>query len=193
MKNNTKFIYGVVALAFLLSVAGISIGFAAMSSTLTINGQAEVVPASWKIKFKDLSSATIEGDAEVVTAPQITSDTHIGNYDVKLSKPGDSVTYTFKVANEGTIDAELSSYTFATPTITGTGASAAADAEIVTNNLVYTLTYNDGTAIQVNDELAKESNKTLKLTVAYDSNATALPANEVDITGMDVTFTYSQK
>ncbi len=193
MKGNTKFIYGVVAIAFLLSVAGISIGFAAMSSTLTVSGQAEVVPASWKIKFKELSSATIAGAAEVVTAPQIVSDTHIGDYDIKLSKPGDSVTYTFKVANEGTIDAELSSYTFATPTFTGTGATASADETIVRNNLVYSLTYSDGTAVQVNDELAKETSKTLKLTVGYDANATDLPTAKVDISGMDITFTYSQK
>lgn len=193
MKNNTKFLYGVIAVAFLLSVVGISVGFAAMSSNLNVKGQSEVVPASWKIKFKDISNPITTGTAEVVTAPQIESDTHIGNYDIKLSMPGDSVTYTFKVANDGTIDAELSNYTFATPTITGTGDSAANDASIVSNNLVYTLTYADGTPIQKNDELAKKSDKTLKLTVAYDANATELPLNQVDISGMDITFTYGQK
>ncbi len=193
MKNNTKFLYGIVAVAFLLSVIGISVGFASMSSSLDVKGQAEVVPASWKIKFKDLSSATINGSATVVTAPQIESDTHIGDYDVTLSMPGDSVVYTFKVANNGTIDAELSDYTFATPTITGTGDTAAADAAIVSSNLVYTLTYADGTAIQKNDELLKNTEKTLKLTVAYDANATELPTSQVDISDMDITFTYSQK
>ena len=193
MKSNTKFLYGIIAVAFVLSVVGISVGFAAMSSNLTVKGQAEVVPASWKIKFKDLSNPTINGGAEVVTAPQIESDTHIGNYDVKLFVPGDSVTYTFKIANDGTIDAELSSYTIATPTITGTGDSAVSDASIVASNLVYTLTYADGSAIQKNDELLKKTDKTLKLTVAYDANATELPVNQVDISGMDITFTYAQK
>ena len=164
-----------------------------MSSNLDVKGQAEVVPASWKIKFKDLSSATINGTATVVTAPQIESDTHIGDYDVTLSMPGDSITYTFKVANDGTIDAELSDYTFATPTVTGTGDTAAADAAVVSNNLVYTLTYADGTAVQKNDELLKKTEKTLKLTVAYDANATELPASQVNISDMDITFTYSQK
>lgn len=193
MKNNTKFLYGIIAVAFVLSVVGISVGFAAMSSNLNVNGQSEVVPASWKIKFKDISTPTITGNAEVVTAPQIESDTHIGNYDIKLSMPGDSVTYTFKVINDGTIDAELSNYTFNTPTITGTGDSAASDASIVANNLIYTLTYDDGTTIQTNDELLKNEYKTLKLTVSYDYNATELPVNQVNISGMDVTFTYSQK
>ena len=193
MKNNRKVLYGLVALALLLSVVGISIGFAAMSQELDINGVAEVAPATWKIKFKDLSAPTITGDAVVTTAPTITSDTHIGNYDIKLTKPGDSVVYTFKVANEGTIDAELGTYTKAAPTFTGTGTTAAADQDIVYNNFVYTLTYADGTAIQTNDTLLKNTERTLKLTVAYDENATALPTNPVEITGMDVTFIYEQR
>ncbi len=193
MKSNTKFLYGIVAVAFLLSVIGISVGFASMSSNLDVKGQAEVVPASWKIKFTDLSNPTINGSAAVVTAPQIESDTHIGNYDVTLSMPGDSVTYTFKIVNSGTIDAELSDYNFAVPTITGTGESAESDAAIVSNNLVYTLTYVDGTAVQKNDTLLKNESKTLKLTVAYDASATDLPINRVNISGMDIAFTYAQK
>ena len=194
MKDNKKVLYGLVALALVLSVVGISIGFAAMSTDLTINGSAEVVPASWDIKFKDLSSPTITGDAVVTTAPTITSDTHIGNYAVKLTKPGDSVTYTFKVANDGTIDAVLTDFIKATPTFTGTGATAAADATIVQNNFVYTITYSDDTAITKDtDELDAESYKTVKLVVGYKDDATALPTNTVTISGLDVTFTYGQK
>ena len=194
MKDNKKVLYGLVALALVLSVVGISIGFAAMSTDLTINGSAEVVPSSWDIKFKDLSSPTITGDAEVTTAPTITSDTHIGNYAVKLTKPGDSVTYTFKVANDGTIDAKLTDFIKATPTFTGTGATASADATIVQNNFVYTVTYSDDTAITKNtDELDAESYKTVKLVVGYKDDATSLPTNAVTISGLDVTFTYGQK
>ena len=194
MKDNKKVLYGLVALALVLSVVGISIGFAAMSTDLTINGSAEVVPSSWDIKFKDLSSPTITGDAEVTTAPTITSDTHIGNYAVKLTKPGDSVTYTFKVANEGTIDAKLTDFIKATPTFTGTGATASADATIVQNNFEYTVTYSDDTAITKNtDELDAESYKTVKLVVGYKADATELPTNTVTISGLDVTFTYGQK
>lgn len=194
MKDNKKVLYGLVALALVLSVVGISIGFAAMSTDLTINGSAEVVPASWDIKFKDLSSPTIAGDAEVTTAPTITSDTHIGNYAVKLTKPGDSVTYTFKVANDGTIDAKLTDFIKATPTFTGTGATASADATIVQNNFEYTVTYSDDTAITKDtDELDAESYKTVKLVVGYKADATELPTNTVTISGLDVTFTYGQK
>lgn len=193
MKENKKTLYSFIALSLVLSVIGISVGFAAMSTELNLNGAASVVPATWKIKFNNLSSPTITGAATVVTAPTITSDTHIGNYEVQLSKPGDQVVYTFDVQNTGLIDAELSTYTFAAPTITGTGTAANADETTVRNNLVYTLTYADGSAINTNDVLNHGATASLKLTVGYNATATALPANTVTITGMDVTFVYGQK
>lgn len=193
MKETRKTIYFFVALALVLSVVGISVGFASMSTELKINGAANVVPASWKIKFNNLSQPTILGAAEVTTAPIIQSDTHIGNYAVKLTKPGDSVTYTFDVVNTGTIDAELSTYTVSQPTITGIGTSAVSDAEIVKNNLVYTLTYANGKTIQQGDKLAKDETATLKLTVGYSATANTLPVGSVSINGMDITFVYSQQ
>ena len=196
MKNNRKVLYGLVALALLLSVAGISIGFAAMQQQLDIEGVAEVVPANWDIKFKELSAPTITGGAVVTTAPTITGDTHLGDYDIQLTQPGDSVTYTFKVANEGSIDAKLGTFTKAVPTFTGTGATASADETIVSNNLVYELVYLDGTTetpVSVNDVLNHGTEKTLKLTVAYDKDAEDLPTAKVEIGGMDVTFIYVQK
>ena len=193
MKEGKKTLYYFIALSLVLSVVGISVGFAAMSSQLNVNGTANVVPASWKVKFNNLSSPTITGDAEVVQAPVVESDTHIGNYEVKLTKPGDTVVYTFDITNEGSLDAELSDYTFTTPTITGTGDKADQDASIVSSNLVYTLTYADGTAISQNDGLDKEETKSLQLTIGYKSDATELPANPVSVSNMDVTFVYAQK
>ena len=193
MKDGKKILFYSLATALVLSVVGISVGFAAMSTQLRITGSANVLPATWKIKFTGLSNPTITGAAEVVNAPTIQSDTHIGNYSVKLSRPGDKVVYTFNITNSGTIDAEISTYLFGEPTITGTGADALADAEVVKNNLVYELTYADGTTIQKGDELAKDSSVTLKLTVGYNDEATELPVNEVSIANMDVTFVYGQK
>ena len=194
MKDNKKMLYGLVIGAFILSIVGISIGFAAMSTELSINGTTDVVPATWKIKFQNLSKVTGSDDL-IATAPQITSDTHIGNYSLKLSRPGDKVAYKFEVTNNGNIDAELTSFTVSNPTISGTGAEATNDAEIVRKNLKYTITYNDmaHTAIQVGDNLNQKDVKEIILTVEYDSAATDLPKDEVSITGMDVTFVYGQK
>lgn len=193
MKDNRKTLYTFVALSLILSVVGISVGFAAMSTSLNVNGTANLVPSTWKIKFNNLSNPTIDGTAEVVNAPVIQSDTHIGNYEVKLTKPGDKVVYTFDITNSGDVNAELSSYDFDEPTITGTGDTAENDAKVVKDNLVYTLTYADGSAIKENDTLNKDETKSLKLTIGYDMAATDLPANAVSVSNMDVKFIYGQK
>ena len=194
MKDNKKTLYILVAFALILSIVGISIGFAAMSQNLTISGSAEVVPATWKIKFANLSSPTVAGDAEVTTPPTIQGDTHIGNFAVKLTAPGDSVTYTFDVVNDGTIDAKVTDLVKATPTFTASGtANASNDTTVVQNNLVYDLTYSDGTTIADDDELDAHDSVTLKLVVGYNTNATTLPKDKVSVTGMDITLTYGQK
>ena len=89
--------------ALLVAVLGLTVAFAALSQTLTINGSATVNTASWDIHFKNLSTPTLTGNAAVTTAPTLdTKGTTIGNYALKLTKPGDSVTYTFDVENSGT-------------------------------------------------------------------------------------------
>ena len=194
MKDNKKTLYALVAFALILSIVGISIGFAAMSQNLTISGSADVVPATWKVKFANLSSPTVAGTAEVTTPPTIQGDTHIGNFAVKLTAPGDSITYTFDVVNDGTIDAKVTDLVKATPTFTASGTNNASnDTTVVQNNLVYDLTYSDGTAIADDDELDAHDSVTLKLVVGYNTNATALPKDKVSVTGMDITLTYGQK
>lgn len=57
--------------ALLVAVLGLTVAFAALSQTLTINGSATVNTASWDIHFKNLSTPTLTGNAAVTTAPTI--------------------------------------------------------------------------------------------------------------------------
>ena len=190
-KKRGFYVLGVLAL--LVSVIAVSVSYAALNTTLIINGTAKVAGSSWKIKYANLSAPTLTGKAEVVTAPTInTNDTTISTYDVKFTAPGDSVKYTFDVVNDGTFDAEVTSFVMPTPTCTGQGANATVDAANVCNNLVYTLTYSDGTAITVGDELKKKTDvgntKGLVLTLTYKDTVTAelLPVEDVTISGLTV-------
>ena len=192
-------------LALLMSIAAISIAYAALSSTLTINGEATVIGGqSWKIKYSNLAAVVKTGDAEEVTAPTInTNDTKISDYSVKLTKPGDSVTYTFDVVNEGTFDAEISSFIMPTPTCTGKAtdeAKKALDEQNVCNNLEYTLKYDNGDAVAVGDELANKDATTghtkhlvLKLTLKDTMTDEQLPSDDVAIGNLTISTIYSQK
>ena len=188
---------GVIA-ALVISVVAIGIGFATFTETLRIEGSATVQTSTWKVKFTNLSAPTLNGTAAVVTAPTInTNDTTISTYDVKLIKPGDSVSYTFDVVNTGTYNAKLTSITIPTPTCTGKAEteSATTDAANVCKHLTYTLTYADGTSLAENDALEASTGVAhMKLTLTYTSHdvAAELPKADVTISNLGISLVYSQ-
>lgn len=177
--------------ALLLSVIGISIGYSAMSTKLNINGTATMNTAKWSIKLANLSDPVVEGNAEVLAAPQL-SDTSIQTYKVKLTKPGDSVTYTFDVINgSDNMNAILGTFAKPNPVCTGLGENSETDASTVCSNLVYTLKYADSkTEVKQNDTLDAKETKKMILTIGYDGNT--LPTTDVEITGLDITMIYNQ-
>lgn len=183
--------------ALIVAITGISVAFAAMSTTLNINGTAEMNTAEWDIHFENLTVETSLGEAGFQTAPTIQSLTTIGNYEAKVTKPGDQVSFTFDVINAGSIDAKLdqlliNSVAGGTPTCTGKDATTGvSDATIVCGNLTYSLTYvSDDTNVAANNTLAKGTTKRMRVTLKYTGST--LPANDVEITGLGITLTYAQ-
>lgn len=192
---NNKNFRTIIVVAIIAIITVIGVGFAAFSTNLTINGSGTVKASSWKIKFANLSAASLTGSAKEETAPTLSDeDTHIGDYDVTFTKPGDSISYTFDVKNEGTFDAKVSSVVIPTPTCTGNGANATTDAQNVCKNLSYTLTYVDGSPISAEDKLTSKDTKSLKLTLTYSADTTAseLPTDDVAISNLETTIVYSQ-
>ena len=189
----------VAIVALIVAVLGLTVAFAALSTTLTINGTAQVNTATWDIHFEDLSSAVTTGDASELTPPTIgvgeesKPNTHIGDFEIQLTKPGDSVAYTFDVKNNGTIDATLGTLTLGTPQCTSIAEPTVEnDATIVCDNLKFELTYTDGgTPVAQNDTLNKGETKNLTLKVSFDGDE--LPTDDVSIDGLDVTMIYNQK
>ncbi len=92
--------------AMIVAVLGLTVAFAALSQTLTINGTASVNAAEWDVHFENLSAPKLTGAAEVINEPTLTSDSFDG-LNVKLTKPGDGVTYTFDMVNKGTVAAKI--------------------------------------------------------------------------------------
>ena len=92
-----------------IAVLGLTIAFAALSQTLTINGSAKLDASKWGLKFDNLvlssasNSDNIEGTANIKTD----DNTVIENMKVRLTTPGDKVVYTVDLVNEGTINAKI--------------------------------------------------------------------------------------
>ena len=69
----------IAVVALLIAVVGLTIGYAAYASTLTINGSANVDPASWDVHFAyktgDSLTATKTGSAVENTTPTLAATT----------------------------------------------------------------------------------------------------------------------
>ena len=198
MENNNGKTIALIAL--FIGVIGLSIGFAALNTNLTINGSAEVQASTWDVHFENLSSFSKTGNAAEVTAPTIkenngVNSTLIGEYSVTLMTPGDTASYTFDIKNAGDYNARISTVTIPTPTCNGSGTDAATDAANVCDNLAYTLTYTtSGETVKVGDTLNSGQTVNVTLKLAYSTGVTAdkLPKGDVTISNLQIPITYVQ-
>lgn len=191
-KNQKK----VAVTLLVVALLSLSVAFAALSTTLTINGSALVDPDKWDVHFANLGEAKITGIASITSDATLTDDTSITGFDVVLRAPGDSVSYTFDVVNGGGVDAKITDIIKATPVFSATTTDESkidADTTIVSDNLVYTLIYTDTKeAVAINDTLNAKETKNLTLKVAYSEDATSLPSSNVEISGLDIDIVYGQ-
>ena len=168
-----------IAIAVLLLLA-ISVGYAALSTTLTINGTANIASNSWLIYFTNVQVTS--GSVTATTAPTTsgTSTTTL-TWVVSLNKPGDFYEYYVDVKNDGTIDAMIGSLS---------------NTSLTTNQakyLNYGVTYDDGATIEQYDKLDAGDTVTLKVRVEYktDLNPEDLPSEPAEIT-FEYTSNYVQ-
>ena len=99
-------IKSMAVVALVVAVLGLTVAFAALSQTLTINGTANVNTATWDVHFANLTGPDITGTGASNSVPTLDVTT-ISNINMSVTKPGDSVTYYFDIVNAGTIDAIL--------------------------------------------------------------------------------------
>ncbi|MBR2828002.1 MAG: hypothetical protein IKE70_02065 [Bacilli bacterium] len=163
---------GKMVIAVLLLIAVIGVGYAALGANLKINGVANIPSASWDVHFKTGSIAVTSGSVtgtNVTTAATITNATQV-DYSVKLALPGDFYEFTVTAENTGTIDAMIDSVV-----------SKRGDVVITTGTLPsyidYSVTYADGVAIAPKHMLAKNTEETYKVRIAYktDIESSELP------------------
>ena len=178
-KTNTHMNQKLIALAVLLLLS-ISIGYAALSTTLQINGTANIASNSWLVYFTNVDITTGSVTATTVPTTFGTSTTSL-TWEVNLNTPGDFYEYYVDVKNDGTIDSMIGSLS---------------NTSLTTNQakyLNYSVTYDDGTAIEQYDKLDAGETVTLKVRVEYktDLNPEDLPSDPSPVT-LTYTSNYVQ-
>ncbi len=163
-----------IAIAVVLLLL-ISVGYAALSTTLTIDGTANIASNSWLVYFTNVQ--VINGSVTATEAPTTsgTSTTSL-TWAVNLDTPGDFYEYFVDVKNDGTIDSMIGSLSNTSLTINQA------------KYLDYSVTYDDGATIEQYDKLDAGDMVTLKVRVEYkaDLNPEDLPT-ETSV----ATFTYT--
>lgn len=161
---------------FLVLVVGISFGYAAIQTTLTINGNTTINKVNWNIHFDNIQvtdgSVAIDTDAGDVAANISETDNTKVTYSATLVEPGDFYEFNVDVVNAGSLDALLSDIVKTELTD---------EQDVYTN---YTVTYVsadeniNGTVPAADDTLAAGETKTLKVRVEFDTNieASQLPS-----------------
>ena len=152
--------------AVLVAVLGLTVAFAALSTTLNIKGSAYLDAAKWGIKFQNLSEPSIVGEASDAKTAKIEKDVSINDIKVTLSKPGDSVTYTVDLVNDGDINAKIENIEKTNLT------------EEQQKYITFTVKYKENdTELKIGDILSKKEVKPLVIKIEYrkDLESSDLP------------------
>ena len=173
MRKNKKIDY---LLLLLLLVVGLSVGYALLQTTLTINGTSKIKGNTWDIHFANLQ--VTEGSVSIGTgdvAAAIQSTNTDVTYTVTLNEPGDFYEFTVDAVNAGTIDGMIESVT-----------SKLNNQPITTlpAYLNYSVTYSDGVAISSNQYLKAGDSEKYKVRIEFkkDISSTDLPTTVQTLT-----------
>lgn len=105
-ENKQKNIKIMAFIALIVSVLSLAIAYTAMSKTAKINKNSTITDSRWNVHFDSLESKTY-GSAKIIKYTALKYDkTYIGDFSISLTKPGDSVLFTYDVINSGSLKAK---------------------------------------------------------------------------------------
>ena len=146
-------------LMLLLLVITISIGYAALATTLKINGTSTVKGSRWNIYWDNVQVTTgsVTGTNVTTTPTTVGTSTQTVTFSVTLPEPGDFYEFTVDAVNAGSIDAMVADEGVLQKVYSDSGYTT----ETTLPNVVrYTVTDSEGNAIADGRPLAKMSGNT---------------------------------
>ena len=163
MRRNKK-INLILIFVALLSVIGL--GFALLSTTLSINGTTNVSSASRNIYWDNIVLGS-NNVTDITTPATISTGKTEVSFNVNFKEPGDTYEFTVDAINDGLIDRMVNVVT------NGVYAANGTTPKTLPAYLEYTVTYSDGVAIEPNQLLKSGERETYKVRVHYKEDITA--------------------
>lgn len=171
-------------LVLIILLLGITIGYAALSTTLKINGTANVSKNTWNVYWDnpEVTEGSVTTNVPVIGEDQNDSENTKVTWTTTLNVPGDFYEFTVDAVNGGTIDAMITNIE---QTITPE----------LPNYVKFTVTYADGSAVNSRNLLRKKKSGTstrekYRFRVEFLDTVTVDQINAVPEGGLVYTITY---
>ena len=172
----------------------VSVVYAALSSTLNINGTSKIAATSWDIHFENVQ-ATSNSTVTPSVAPSALPENKVVSltYDVQLADPGDVYEFSVDVVNGGTLDGMIELFTSTIKV--GDGPEEVVSSSTIPSYLSYSVKYNDNSDIPVNRSLNASTSRTIIVHVELKDDITAEELAELDGTtiSLKLGMSYKQK
>lgn len=181
----------IILIVLAVCLIGITVAYATLSQNLNISGVANVDKTSWNIHFTNVLTPKVEGQATGGKAVLSSGNTVITISEGTLSAPGDKITYTFDVINEGDLPAEVETTLTQMESCTSENGT---DVSMFCNKIGLELVYADTkNKVQKSDRLLNGETKTLNLVITYDKDKllTTLPSSPITLSNITSTINYT--
>ena len=175
--GNKKLLYTILGVV-VVAIATLTIAYAALSATLTISGNADLVASNWDVH---LENPKVKNGSVSTTVPTITGGNSL-SFNTTLTKPGDYYEFTVDVVNGGSIDAMIDSVV-KTPELTTAQAKY----------LKYEITYQNGESINTKQNIAAGATTPIKVRLEYRNDLSASDlSTTADTLSLSLTLVYVQ-
>ncbi len=183
MRRNRR---GWIYLLLVITLFGVTLGYAYLNTELQINGTTNVSSASWNVYFNNVQFGS--NNVTTVTTPATisTGKTEV-SFNVDFKEPGDTYEFTVDAVNDGSIDAMISTFSKGVYAANGTTEKTLPD------YLEYSVTYSDGIDIANKHLLESGKTETYKVRVHYKEDITSSQLPSTDDNYMfKFSVTYAQ-
>jgi len=153
-RHKNMLIGGLLAIVLIMAV-----GYAAFATQLNINGTANIT-SNWDVHIESITPGEPVGSAKNI-ATSVDEGKLSAEFETELVAPGDSITYTIVVKNNGNLDAKLSTIDFNKGT-----------------ESVIQYSYRGIDTTGETSLLPAGVERTFTVTVSYNSNVTSQPSKD---------------
>lgn len=216
-KKVSRSLLFLILMGVIVTIVAMSVVYAALSSKLLIDGNAEVIGSTWEMKVEKMDfsewygeeysnicamgnlicneNIVLQGNGKVIDNPTI-SGTSITGFKASVMIPGDTVALAYKITNNGSIPMKLSRIINSDYQFTSLN-NVAADVTWANDNInidafLQHFDENDGGSFKVNDVLCPGKSLFLSQTVEIPNSVTTIPSGEIEISNIGYEYEFLQ-